>query len=93
MREDPYFGRMVVWMKPAVSEIIRYHPRRFELQNILKIANLVPSPPFSPISEQNKRKNRLTVMSNGSFLQNAPKEIHFELYNITRTKNYLSSYH
>ena len=34
-----------------------------------------------------KRKNRLTVMSSGPFQQNAPKEIHFELYNITKPRD------
>ena len=28
-------------------------------------------------------KNRLTLKSSGPFSRNAPKEIHFELYNIT----------
>jgi hypothetical protein len=31
-----------------------------------------------------KQENRLTLMSSGPFLRNAPKEIHFELYSITR---------
>ena len=68
MREDPYFGRMVVWMKPAVSEIIRYDLRSFELFLLNKTKNPALISLFLPNSEQKQTKNRLTMMSSGPFL-------------------------
>ena len=60
-----------------------YHTRRFELFWPNKTKNPAQIPRFLPNSEQIKNKNRLTLKSSGPYLRNAPKETHFELYNIT----------
>jgi len=64
-------------------KIYSYHLKRFELHSPNKIKKPAQILPILPHSEQKQTKNRLTELSDDLFLQNAPKEIHFELYDIT----------
>ena len=49
--------------------------------------NLAQNPAISSKFRTKIDKNRLTRLPSGLFFQNAPKEIHFELYNITIRQN------
>jgi hypothetical protein len=67
--------------------INRCHLKRFELPSQNNNQNSDPNPSISSKFKADSNKNRLTVMSSGPFFPNAPKEIHFELYDSTIRQN------